>query len=104
MTRLIIIEKVKQVVHKIAPDAKIILYGSEARGEASSDSDIDILILLDRDTISYKEKTEITDHLYDVELETGVSVSPLIYTRKQWESRPFITPFYLNVVNEGIVL
>ena len=42
--------------------------------------------------------------LYDIELETGVSISPMVMLKKDWENRPFRTPFYINVVNEGIVL
>ena len=34
--------------------------------------------------------------LYGSELATGVLVSPMIMLRKQWEDRPFKTPFYIN--------
>jgi hypothetical protein len=47
---------------------------------------------------------EVTAPLYDIELETGVIISPMVMLRKDWENRPFRTPFYINVVNEGIVL
>ena len=46
----------------------------------------------------------ISGALYDLELNTGVLISPLIMLRKQWENRPFKTPFYINVMNEGITL
>ena len=28
----------------------------------------------------------------------------ILVSRKSWENRPFKTPFYVNVVNEGILL
>ena len=28
--------------------------------------------------------------------------SPTVMLRKQWENMPFKTPFYINVMNEGI--
>lgn len=48
--------------------------------------------------------TDITYPLYDLELSEQVTISPLVYTRKQWLNRPFKTPFYINVVNEGVRL
>ena len=42
--------------------------------------------------------------IYELELKTGVSISPIVVLKKFWENRPFKTPFYVNVINEGIVL
>lgn len=46
----------------------------------------------------------ITLPLYELELKTGINISPIVMLKKLWENRPFKTPFYINVVNEGIVL
>jgi predicted nucleotidyltransferase len=80
------------------------LYGSEARGDARPDSDIDLLILIDKDKVTFADQKRIAYPLYDIEIETGIAISPLIFTRKEWENRPFKTPFYLNIINEGIEL
>ena len=104
MNRKEIIYYIKKTIRKVSPDAKIILYGSEARGESKPDSDIDVLILVDKESLSCKDITAIMDPIYDIELETGVLISPLVYTQKQWENRPFKTPFYINLMNEGIRL
>ena len=105
MRRPHIVQRIAETMHTMVPNAQTILYGSEARGDARPDSDIDLLILLD-DTpkVSPEREHEIFGFLYDIELETGVFISPLILARQQWEERPFETPFSINVRNEGITL
>lgn len=88
----------------MGPLVKTILYGSEARGDAHPDSDIDLLVLVDKDKLSYADKDSIIAPFYDIELETGVIISTLIMPRKEWENRPFLTPFQYNVNKEGIIL
>lgn len=88
----------------MGPLVKTILYGSEARGDAHPDSDIDLLVLVDKDKLSYADKDSIIASFYDIELETGVIISTLIMPRKEWENRPFLTPFQYNVNKEGIIL
>lgn len=104
MRRTEVIAQIKDIVHRVAPTAKTILYGSQARNEAHDDSDIDLLILLDGEKMSLKDEEAITLPLYELELRTGVSISPMVMLKKLWENRPFKTPFYINVINEGIVL
>ena len=83
-----------ELLIRIAPDAKVIMYGSEARGDARQDSDIGLLILVDKDRLSYEEITKITYPLYDIEFASGIQINPLVRTRKQWENRPFKTPIF----------
>jgi predicted nucleotidyltransferase len=104
MDRKMIIQSLKSAIREVVPDATIILYGSEARGEARPDSDIDLLILVDKDSLTLQEELDITAPIYDIEMETGIDVSSIIMPRKKWEGRPFKTPFYINVMNDGIVL
>lgn len=104
MQRPEIVEQIKQTIHKTEPTATAILYGSEARGDARPDSDIDVLILLDGETRDLKKESAVSGALYELELKSGVLISPMIMLRKQWENRSFKTPFYINVMNEGITL
>ncbi|MFT3751571.1 MAG: nucleotidyltransferase domain-containing protein [Paludibacter sp.] len=104
MSRREIVEQLTRIVRQQSPDAKIILYGSEARGDSRPDSDIDVLILVEKEKITLEEEEQISLPIYLLELNTGILISPRIQTRKSWENQPFKTPFYINVVNEGIEL
>ena len=105
MRRPEIVQRIAEAIKRVAPDAKTILYGSEARGDARPDSDIDLLVLLDKDNRStVQRELDIVGQLYPIELETGVIISPMIMLKSQWENHPLRTPFSINVYNEGIVL
>lgn len=65
MRRTEIILRIKEALHGISPELKIILYGSEARGEARKDSDIDLLLLVNKEVITLSDKMELTAPLYD---------------------------------------
>jgi predicted nucleotidyltransferase len=108
MNRPEIVQALKTILHQVAPKATVILYGSETRGEARKDSDIDLLIILpDKDKITLHDRRAITYPLYDVELETletGVIISPKVFSKQQWKTQLAVTPFYHNVMKDGIVL
>jgi len=99
-----ILFKIKEIISGLEPQATIILYGSYARGNNNKESDIDLLILVDKDHLSYPDQQRIKDPLYDLEFETGKVISPLIFMRQDWEGRHSITPFYQNIKKEGIIL
>lgn len=99
-----ILLKIKKTIQAKSPDATIILYGSRARGEHDFDSDFDILILLNQNKITRKDEIMVKYPLYDIEFDTGKIISPFVLSKKDWESRHKKTPFYENVMKDGIVL
>jgi predicted nucleotidyltransferase len=92
---------IRKNISMIDPKAEVILYGSRARGDDRPDSDWDILILTDYPVDLNKERV-FRDNLYDLELETGEPFSVFVYSKNDWTSKQRITPFYNNVIREGI--
>lgn len=81
---------------------KAVLFGSTARNEAGTESDVDVLIIVD------KKDSEIVKEIEDASLETmpsGLLVSPVIISETTYnDMRKEKYPFILNVEREGSVL
>ena len=81
------------------------LFGSEARGDATPESDIDVLVVAQPDGQRTALETRIVDIAFDVNLEFNVFISPVVITpailsRPMWRETPFIE----TVLREGIAL
>ncbi len=99
-----ILGQIKNSVRSTEPNAILILYGSYARGDYREDSDVDLLVLIDKDKVTRSDEKRIKYPLYDIEFDTGTVISPLVFSKQDWEKRHRITPFYENVLREGRIL
>lgn len=98
-----ILKAIKQTLKTITPDARAILFGSQARGDSNPDSDWDILIILDKSKIEPSDFDTISYPLYELGWNEGEHFSAKLYTKSEWQKRSF-TPFFQNVEKEGILL
>ncbi len=95
---------IKYLAGRIAVKArpeKIILFGSYARGKPGPDSDIDILVVLDKP----QEKTRrydlvdkaVGDHLYPLDI--------LVRNQKELAQRISLKDsFFMDIINKGLLL
>lgn len=102
MTRQEITNRVKKSVESIDPKAKVILFGSRARGDFKRDSDWDFLILTSKNS-DESLKRKIREALIDTELEAEEVISTLIYSQQIWRDYQS-TPLYKNIITDGFVV
>lgn len=92
---------IRDYINSIDPNVEVILYGSRARGDEKHDSDWDILVLTNY-SADLKTERKFRNKLYDLELETGETFSVFVFSKKEWETKQNITPFYHNISQEGL--
>jgi uncharacterized protein len=80
----------------------IILYGSQARADSRIDSDIDILVVLDKLISPYLEIDKTGDFIAHLCLEYDVVISRHFISAEKFISSQ--TPFLSNIRKEGIVI
>jgi len=96
----LIAEVVRRIVEVADPD-KIILFGSHARGEAGSRSDLDILVIKDSDV----PRWERSGHIYYALRDIMVPMDILVYTEEEVYDWSLVEEaFITTAVREGRVL
>jgi predicted nucleotidyltransferase len=81
----------------------IIVFGSKARGDATADSDLDLLLVIEEG--DWRVKSELADVAYELAVGTDVVPSVKIYTRAEWERlRESGSPFREAITREGLLV
>ena len=97
-----IFKEIQSLKRKILPNEKVILFGSQARGDAREDSDWDLIVLLNKENGNFLDDTEKYAYPFDeLGWNFGIAINTIVYTKKQWDQGK-IFPLYRNVMREGI--
>ena len=96
-----IFQEIQALKRQILPNEKVILFGSQARGDAREDSDWDLLVLLNKEKREFEDSDNYSYPFTELGWDYGVAINTVLYTAQQWEQGNFF-PFYRNVMREGI--
>lgn len=98
-------KKLAERIHALAPAAKILLYGSAARGEMREFSDIDIYVEVP-DTCDVEAiRLQISDYAWELGFEHDRHLQTVLYqTSEVWDSPLRSSPFIKAVMREGVPL
>ena len=98
-----LLQRRKQAIRAVVPDADVILYGSRARGDAAEDSDYDILVLVDR-SADVEMHERLISSISPLE-DDGAVLTLTVHNRDLWNSKLYkAMPFHENIDREGVLL
>ena len=97
-------ERISKSSHSRDSQAEAYLFGSRARGDNRTNSDWDILILINETMVTNAIEDKFRDELYNIELDSGQVISTFIYPKTYWNSILIYSPLYKNVKLDGIKL
>jgi predicted nucleotidyltransferase len=96
-----ILEQIKLLKRQLIPNDRLILFGSQARGDARPDSDWDLLVLLDKPSLASSDDDFYGYPFAEIGWAYGVYLSAKVFARPEWEKQR-ASLFYKNVEQEGI--
>jgi uncharacterized protein len=98
------IQRAAAILRQKFPVDRLILFGSKARGDDKADSDIDLLVLT-RDEVNWRQHDEMIHSVFNLQLELGVMLSPVIIPAEEWEHGVSqALPLRKEVDREGVLV
>ena len=98
-----IIERIVERIKVYYQPSKIVLFGSYAEGNASPESDVDLLIV--KNTSQNRLQRWMAVRRILREFLGDISIQPLVYTEQELAERVALGDFFLReILRKGIVL
>lgn len=103
MLEKVTLNKIVSAIANAVKPKKIILFGSYANGKANDDSDLDLLVVVDKtDMPKYKRARAIRKHLWGI---TDIPKDIVVYTEKEIDEWVGVqSSFISNILKYGQVL
>ncbi|GAP71236.1 nucleotidyltransferase domain-containing protein [Candidatus Symbiothrix dinenymphae] len=96
-----ILSNIRELKRKILPNDTVILFGSQARGDARPDSDWDLLVLLDKPQKEFEDYDNYGYPFAELGMKDGTLINAKVFTTTDWErQKPSI--FYKNVEHDKV--
>ncbi len=98
------VERAVEILRRQFPVERVILFGSKARGQDDAESDIDLLVLT-RQLLGARDRDAVVGALFDLQLELGVVLSPVVVALDEWEHGLYqVLPLRQEVERDGVLL
>lgn len=79
----------------------VILFGSQLLNFDPSESDFDVLIILDKD-YNWKDENRILDLCFDIDLKYNILIDAHIISKNELNSKRGKQPIFINAINTGV--
>lgn len=103
MNREEILKVIKEKIIGILPDARIMLFGSRARGDWHEESDWDVLVLTNQE-VTRELDDKLFDVLYPIVLEIFNPINFILVNENEWLTNPAYLILSHETSNEKILL
>jgi predicted nucleotidyltransferase len=97
-------DQIKQIITQLYTDVAVIIFGSYARNEQTSLSDIDLLVLFPGDLVTY-EKRNIQAIIRKELAKQHIPADVLVCSRKEYLQKKQFTNHIFSIADkEGVLL